>query len=233
MYHFYNDCPAVLRARQVLINAYQHPDIVVNFNQAALYPLRAVDPYLLAFLAFPFPSSPAFSKDQLRFFTDFVLIFNWCAWDIRKEAKSDPSMVDPSCPDRIVNKIVMLTISTLNRFYKSKGGDKKFPVVKDLTQGPIQAPRRDFQDDPRPFPPSSFPANNRPIVRSPPSLIAPFMVGHDPPGSLLLSLEDEDHGPCDDWEHDAAEGEILSTTDPPFIIPLAPPLVGHSLDFTD
>ena len=120
MYHFYNDCPAVLRARQILINAYQHPDIVINFNQAALYPLRAVDPYLLAFLAFPFPSSPAFSNVQLRFITDFVLIFNWCAWDIRKEAKSDPSMVDPSCPDRIVNKIVMLTISTLNRFYKSK-----------------------------------------------------------------------------------------------------------------
>ena len=144
-------------------------------------------------------------------------------------------MVDPSCPDRVVNKIVILTITSMNSLYKSRREGRKFPVVKDLVQPAFQAPRREFQDDPRPFPPSSFPANNRPNVSVTPSsvLIHPPSTGHVPPTSRLITLVDEDHGFCDDWEHDVPDNDILSTTDPPFSTPPAPPLVGHSLDFTD
>ena len=51
-YHFYNDCPAIIQARRILIGSHQHPDISIQFNQVALYPLREVDPYLLTFMAF-------------------------------------------------------------------------------------------------------------------------------------------------------------------------------------
>lgn len=61
-FHFYNDCPIILKERKTLSNALQHPGIVVKFNTTALFPLQDADPYLLAFLAFPFPSLSTFFK---------------------------------------------------------------------------------------------------------------------------------------------------------------------------
>ena len=166
-------------------------------------------------MAFPFPDFPTFSKNQLKFIVDFILIFNWCAWDIRKEVKSDPSMLDPTHPNRIVNKIVTLTITCMNRLCRSRDKPMKFPVVKDLPQPLFYAPKRDFQFDPRPFPPSSFPANNRPKAsQGLSSSSLGLLMGHDPPDPPIYSSDDDEPGLCDDWDHNIP-GVSLTPPFPP------------------
>ena len=99
-----------------------------------------------------------------KFLLAFVLTFNWCAWHIRCQVETDPSMHGPSSPDLIHNKIVDFTIANLNRQYAVSNPTLESRLPKLASHpGDISAMRLPFQDMPRAFALSPHDNNFRPL----------------------------------------------------------------------
>ena len=192
-FHFYAECPVIAKARRTIVMAEQHEEVVVCFNQPALLSLRDADPLRLSLLAFDHHSkAPVKLK---KFLLAFVLTFNWCAWHIRCQAETDPEMLSPATPDRIHNKIVELTITTLNKQFAvaSPTPETRLPTLA-AHPGDVSAMRRPFQDIPRAFALSPHDNNFRP-----PSAAELHELG--------LDVALDDMGPGPDWDDEATDDD--------------------------